>query len=140
MGKRLTPEQRTVRFWSRVDRSNGDSACWLWTASVIRHGYGRFWDGERLDLAVRWIYRQLHGSWLIDDLWVWKTCGNPRCVNPRHLYLDLPDSDELRRCREAHDVPTPKQMLASERRNRHWLASPENRALYPTPPTPGTSD
>ena len=32
------------------------SGCWLWTASVDKHGYGMLWNGTRMDRAHRMFF------------------------------------------------------------------------------------
>lgn len=69
------------RFQRYVDRTDG---CWLWTGLQDRHGYGRFYSGERMMGAH-------HFSWVAergpvpDGLELDHLCRTPRCVNPDHL-------------------------------------------------------
>ena len=70
------------RLWEKVDFF-GD--CWVWQASVTRHGYGRIGlPGGRWRFAHRVAYELLVGvipaSAELDHL-----CKNPPCVNPDHL-------------------------------------------------------
>ncbi len=110
-----------ARFWRKVDRSGDEDACWLWTATLTRHGEGRFWNGTSLDLAIRWIYEQTHGP-IPFALWVWQSCGNPGCVNPRHLYLDQPNPAELLRRRQAREVAFSDEPRIRGRRRRRAVA------------------
>lgn len=76
------------RFWSKVDRSGGPDACWLWTASVFRKrgGYGQFsMPGGRVVKAHRLAYELEIGE--PGKLFVCHECDTPRCCNPRHLFL-----------------------------------------------------
>ena len=74
------------RFWPKVDTS-GD--CWLWRASVDRHGYGRISMGGR----GAGYTRAHRASWMIHHgpipkgLMVLHSCDTPGCVNPAHLFL-----------------------------------------------------
>jgi len=69
-----------ARFWQKVSQSDG---CWEWTAARDRHGYGLFWDGERMRPAHRIAVEIASGqqpSGHLDHI-----CHNPPCVNPAHL-------------------------------------------------------
>lgn len=73
------------RFWSKVDRSAGENACWPWVGTVS-NGYGKFW----LDGRPQWAHRvalSLHlGRPLAGQ--ALHSCpdgDNPLCCNPSHL-------------------------------------------------------
>lgn len=75
------------RIRAKTDRSGGDDACWLWTGSV--GNFGQPTVGYRnFTLSVRrevWTLRtkarpEKHRL-------VTVTCGEKRCVNPKHLAL-----------------------------------------------------
>lgn len=73
------------------------SGCWLWTASVIRTGYGRILgSGRQLELAHRLAWMLYRGP-IPDDLNVLHKCDVPGCVNPDHLYLGTPKQNAVDR-------------------------------------------
>jgi hypothetical protein len=76
------------RFWSKVDKSGGDDACWLWAGKNLVQGYGRL-DGPisgKKMLAHRLAWTLTHGA-IPDGLCVLHRCDTPLCVNPAHLWL-----------------------------------------------------
>jgi hypothetical protein len=76
------------RFWSKVDQSGGERACWPWTAGTVRHGYGRISVPPRGHSvrAHRLAYELTFGP--VKDGWaVLHACDNPPCCNPFHLFL-----------------------------------------------------
>lgn len=84
-----------ARFWSKVDRSAGPTACWPWAGTPNSGGYGQFTvkrDSKFRDLvAHRWLMEQILGRQLdprrgAEDACHY--CNNPICCNPLHLYVD----------------------------------------------------
>lgn len=76
-----------TRFWSKVDRSGGNSACWPWAGGKTGPGgYGRFRAGRpgRLVPAHRYAYELMIGP-IPDGLCLDHLCRNRSCVNPAHL-------------------------------------------------------
>lgn len=74
------------RFWSKVDRSGGDDACWPFAGYRMPDGYGRVdWRGK-LELAHRVAWSLANGQPLPEDD-VLHECDNPPCCNPSHLFL-----------------------------------------------------
>ena len=75
-----------TRFWSKVDRSGGPTACWPWLAACSGRGYGHVWVGgaKRQETAHRVAYELLVGP-IPAGLTIDHLCRNRRCVNPAHL-------------------------------------------------------
>lgn len=81
--------ENIARFWSKVDRSGGDDACWLWTAGLTPKGYGRFCFSDTWIGAHRFAWLILRGE-IGAGLCVCHDCpggDNPQCCNPSHCFL-----------------------------------------------------
>lgn len=93
------------RFWEKVDKSQ---ECWVWTASKVHDGYGRFWSGGRVLLAHRVAY-ELEVGPIPDGLSLDHLCKNRACVRPDHLE-PVTHTENIRRgepanrthCRKGH--------------------------------------
>lgn len=61
-------------------------SCWLWTAGLLKDGYGQFhWNGKSGG-AHRFSYEYFNGP-IPPGLFVCHRCDRPACVNPVHLFL-----------------------------------------------------
>lgn len=81
--------QRDAAFWNKVDKSAGPDACWIWTSSIRRGGYGSFNAGAGIaelptKIAHRVAYILTYGA-IPTGLDIMHTCDVPGCVNPAHL-------------------------------------------------------
>lgn len=85
MPAKYTPEQRIAAFWSRVDKAQGEDACWTWTGATDRAGYGRMSIENKNVSAHRYSYETYVAS-IPEGHFVLHKCDTPSCVRPDHLF------------------------------------------------------
>lgn len=61
-----------------------DQPCWEWKGLFDRAGYGRLWDGNRVQAAHRLAYIAWVRPITSKELLL-HACDNPPCINPDHL-------------------------------------------------------
>jgi hypothetical protein len=96
--KRLRDVPAPIRFWAKVDRSDG---CWLWRGCAVPPGYGQFAPTRDKRIgAHRYAYEQLIGP-IPEGLSLDHLCRTPLCVNPSHLE-PVTHAENMRRSRKTH--------------------------------------
>lgn len=73
------------RFWSRVDRSGGPSACWPFMGCRDSQGYGKLVIAGTGWLAHRYASTLADGP-IPEGIQVLHHCDNPPCCNPAHHF------------------------------------------------------
>ena len=74
------------RFWSKVDKSGGPDACWIWTGAKSVGGYGHVWQDGHLTNASRVAWTLTNGP-IPEGIDVCHHCDTTSCANPAHLFL-----------------------------------------------------
>ena len=90
------------RFWEYVQPFMALDACWIWTGTLDRDGYGTFRPRPEPDrrlyfAAHRLAFHLLRGP-IPDGLTIDHLCLNKACVNPDHLE-PVSNAENIRRGR-----------------------------------------
>ena len=94
---------RTLWDVFRDKTEHVDSGCIEWTGRLDRKGYGRTTAPTGEVLTHRIAYAMHHGT-VPDGLHVLHRCDNPKCVNPRHLFLGTNDDNMADKVRKGRTV------------------------------------
>lgn len=85
------------------------SGCWLWTACLLKGGYGMMGVHGTNELAHRLSWR-IHKGEIPDGLCVCHHCDNRSCVNPDHLFLGTYQDNMTDKVRKGRQNRIPTQL------------------------------
>jgi len=71
--------------WKQINRKSEDE-CWEWIGKSLSKGYGHLRINNKDCYSHRMVYIETYGS-IPEGLCILHTCNNPKCCNPKHLYV-----------------------------------------------------
>jgi hypothetical protein len=113
-------DQGPQRFWIKVDKSAGETACWLYMGFRKWDGYG--WLGRQVDGKRRYLTAH-RMAWILTHgeppagAHILHQCDNPPCCNPAHLKLGTHQdnmADQRAKGRHVHGERTRRNKLTYE--------------------------
>lgn len=81
-----SPEVLARRFWAKVDRSGGPSACWPWLGARLRGAHGQLTQHGKRRVASRVAWELTRGP-IPAGKFVCHRCDRGECCNPEHLFI-----------------------------------------------------
>lgn len=109
------------RFETRF-KINEENGCWEWQKGFTKYGYGAFAKESSKSLLAHRVSFELYNGYLPSDMLVCHRCDNPKCVNPRHLFLgthkdNTQDSVKKGRFMSEKRLKTQEKLWETRRKN-----------------------
>ncbi len=92
---------------------NKISGCHIWSACLTPKGYGAI-QVNRKKMGAHRVSWMIHFGAIPDGIYVCHKCDNPKCVNPKHLFLGTPKDN-------ADDM---------QNKGRKFIPAKEKNAMY----------
>jgi 5-methylcytosine-specific restriction endonuclease McrA len=131
------PKAQTIhdRLWAKIEQKDADD-CWPWTGAS-RNGSGTPTLGVEKNAtatAYRVLYEDVHQIKLESSINVLHTCRNPRCMNPKHLYLGDKDAwaKQLQKAEINADEIEQRRLASAKRARDYYRDHTEQRKSYVT--------
>lgn len=109
------------RFWKKAD-VRGPEDCWNWRATVS-WGYGVYTGRiaeHRFNFRAHRVAYYFQNKFLPDNCLICHHCDNPKCINPKHLFIGTPQDnvdDMVSKLRQARGEKQAAHKLTSEQVN-----------------------
>jgi hypothetical protein len=134
-GGREADAMRDLPVWqenfdAKVDRSGGEDACHIWTASSLPSGYGMFRIVGRSFLAHRLSYLMAGGDF--GHPIIMHMCDNPSCVNPKHLRGGSARDNVVDMIQKGRNRPSPAMHLRDRKIHPRAMRVSTPRGVFPS--------
>lgn len=95
------PFDKELKRLTQNHKKNPETGCWDWTRALSKEGYARTRLQGKYEYGHRVSYRVFTGE-IPKGMCVCHSCDNPKCINPKHLWLgthqdNMADRDRKKR-------------------------------------------
>lgn len=115
---RFEPETYLSKIFNNTSEING---CWEWNGYKNKTGYARRRFKGIKTLVHRFVYKEIYGNF-DGNMLVCHKCDNPKCVNPKHLFLGTNKDNYLDAVKKGRVDP-------SKRGKERWIKCPTLRKM-----------